>query len=327
MSTTDSTQTTTEVATMRAVVADGWGDTSVLKEAVVPRPAPGLTEIEVEVHAAALNPVDYWHRATGGFGGLKDPAIIGWDVSGVVSRVGGGATPFEVGDEVYGMPLFPKQAGAYAEYVVAPAHQFAPKPAGITHAEAAGLPLVGLTAWQGLVEVANLGQGDRVLIHAAGGGLGHVAVQIAKARGAHVIGTASAGKHEWLKSLGVDELIDYNAVEFTDVVSDLDLVFDTIGGETGDRSIDVIRDGGRLVTVKNGSPSDAAKAKADARGVRHRWILVEPDQAGLVELTKLVESGQLKLEVAKTFPLSEAAAAHALGEQGSTAGKIVLEVR
>jgi NADPH:quinone reductase-like Zn-dependent oxidoreductase len=327
MSATDQHQTTTETTTMRAIVADGWGDTGVLREAIVPRPAPGLTEIEVEVHAAALNPVDLWTRATGGFGQLGDPAIIGWDVSGVVTRVGGGATPYEVGDEVFGMPLFPAQAGAYAEYVVGPAHQFAPKPAGLSHAQASALPLVGLTAWQGLVEVGHLEAGQRVLIHAAGGGLGHIAVQIATARGVHVIGTASAGKHEWLRSLGVDELIDYRAVDFTSAVSDLDLVFDTVGDDTADRSVDVLRDGGRLVTVKNGSPSDAAAAKAAARGISTRWILVEPDRLGLLELTKLVDAGKLEVEVAQTFPLSEVAAAHTLLEQGSTAGKIVLEVR
>lgn len=314
-------------ATMRAITTPQWG---VARDALVAQtiatPQPGPTEVLVEVHAVGINPVDWKSRASGSFNLWGDPVILGWDVSGVVVATGGGATLYEVGDEVFGMPRFPHQAGAYADYVAAPSRQLAPKPAGLSHVEAAALPLVGLTAWQGLAEVAKVQPGQRVLVHAAGGGLGHVAVQIAKALGAHVIGTASAGKHDWLRSLGADELIDYRTTDFADAVSDLDVVFDGIGGEYTERSVDVVRDGGTIVVLP--SPvSPAAAERAAARGITTGWTLVEPDRHGLLNLAELVEPGQLKPEIAATFPLDQVAAAHELGEAGHTAGKIVLEVR
>lgn len=321
------TTTQAPATTMRAIVADGFGPTDVLHEAAVPRPTPGATEILVEVHAAGVNPVDWKSRAAGGFGLWEDPVIIGWDVSGVVVETGGGATLYEVGDEVYGMPRFPHQAGAYAEYVAAPSRHFAPKPASLTHAEAAGLPLVGLTAWQGLVEVAGLASGQRVLIHGAGGGLGHVAVQVAKARGAWVAGTASAGKHDWLRGLGADELVDYRSADFAEVLEDVDVVFNTVGDAYDAGSLAVLRDGGTLVSIPGDGPSEETVRAAAARGIRTGWTLVEPDRHGLLALAELVEAGKLRPEIAATFPLADAAAAHALGEEGHTAGKIVLEVR
>ena len=315
-------------ATMRALTTPAWGPArEALAGATVATPEPGPTEVLVEVHAAGINPVDWKSRASGSFGLWGDPVILGWDVSGVVVATGGGASLYAVGDEVFGMPRFPHQAGAYAEYVAAPSRQFAPKPASLSHVEAAALPLVGLTAWQGLAEVAKVQAGQRVLVHAAGGGLGHVAVQIAKALGAHVIGTASAGKHDWLRSLGADELVDYRTTDFAEVLSDIDVVFDGIGGDSTDRSVDVLRDGGVLVTLPGGPPSPDAAARAAARSISAAWTLVEPDRHGLLALAELVESGKLKPEIAATFPLEEVAAAHELGEEGHTAGKIVLEVR
>lgn len=321
------TTTTAPPTTMRAIVADGFGAPDVLREATVARPEAGATEIVVEVHAAGVNPVDWKSRAAGGFGLWDDPVIVGWDVSGVVVETGGGATLYEVGDEVYGMPRFPRQAGAYAEYVVAPSRHFASKPAGLTHVEAAALPLVGLTAWQGLIEVAGVSAGQRVLIHGAGGGLGHVAVQIAKARGAWVAGTASAGKHEWLRGLGADELVDYRTADFAEVLEDIDVVFNTVGDAYDGGSLTVLRDGGTLVSIPGDGPSEQTVQAAAARGIRTGWTLVEPDRHGLLALTELVEAGALRPEIAATFPLADAAAAHALGEVGHTAGKIVLEVR
>lgn len=321
------TQTKPVAATMRAVTTPQWGAaTDALVPQTVATPQPGPTEILVEVHAVGINPVDWKSRASGSFDLWGDPVILGWDVSGVVVATGGGASLYEVGDEVFGMPRFPHQAGAYAEYVAAPSRQFAPKPARLSHVEAAALPLVGLTAWQGLAEVAKVQPGQRVLVHAAGGGLGHVAVQVAKALGAHVIGTASAGKHDWLRSLGADELIDYRTTDFTDAVSDVDVVFDGIGGDYAERSVDVVSDGGTIVVLP--SPvSPAAIERAAARDITIGWTLVEPDRHGLLKLAELVESGQLKPEIAATFPLSQVATAHELGEEGHTAGKIVLEVR
>ncbi|MGW7428507.1 NADP-dependent oxidoreductase [Streptomyces sp. NPDC054861] len=307
--------------TMRAVTATEWGGPEVLTETRVARPEPGPTEILVRVHAAGLNPIDWKSRATGGFGMWDETPVLGYDVSGVVEAVGLGVTLYAPGDEVFGMPEFPRQAGGYAEYVAAPARHFARKPASLSHVEAAALPLAGLTAWQALVETAALRPGQRVLVHAAAGGVGHLAVQIAKARGAYVLGTASAAKHEFLRSLGVDEPVDYTTTDFAETVRDVDVVLDCFGGDYGTRSLPVLRDGGTLVTL----PSPDA-VPAPERGIRTGFTLVEPDYAGLLGLAELVESGRLRPEVDTVLPLAEAAKAHELGESGRTRGKIVLTV-
>ncbi|MEV6840210.1 NADP-dependent oxidoreductase [Streptomyces sp. NPDC051133] len=306
---------------MRAVVVEQWGGAENLVEREVARPEPGLNEVLVRVHAAGVNPVDWKTRASGALVEWGAVPAVGWDVSGTVEAVGPGVGMFRPGDEVFGMPLFPRQAGAYAEYVVAPARHLAPKPAGLTHVEAAALPLAALTAWQALVDTADVRPGERVLVHAAAGGVGHLAVQIAKARGAYVIGTASAGKHDLVRELGADEVVDYRAVRFEDVVSDVDVVLDGLGGETAERSLKVLRTGGRLVTLPG--PDDVPAAQD---GVRAVWMLVEPDHLGLREITALVERGALKPVVDAVVPLAEAAKAHEIGEQGRTTGKIVLTV-
>ncbi|MEU9993929.1 NADP-dependent oxidoreductase [Streptomyces sp. NPDC050848] len=306
---------------MRAVVVEQWGGPEQLVEREVERPEPGLNEVLVRVHAAGVNPVDWKTRASGALIDWDALPIVGWDVSGTVEAVGPGVGNLRVGDEVFGMPLFPRQAGGYAEYVVAPARHLAPKPASLTHVEAAALPLAALTAWQALVDAADVQPGERVLVHAAAGGVGHLAVQIAKARGAYVIGTASAAKHELLRELGADEAVDYREARFEDVVSDVDIVLDALGGETAERSLKVLRTGGRLITLPG--PDDVPAAP---EGVRAAWVLVEPDHLGLREITALVESGALRPVVDTVLPLSEAAKAHELGERGRTTGKIVLSV-
>ncbi|MFD8749582.1 NADP-dependent oxidoreductase [Kitasatospora sp. NPDC059577] len=306
---------------MRAVVVEQWGGPENLVEREVERPEPGLGEVLVRVHAAGVNPVDWKTRAGGALIEWGDVPAVGWDVSGTVEAVGPGVGLFRPGDEVFGMPLFPRQAGAYAEYAVAPARHLARKPAALTHVEAAALPLAALTAWQALVDTADVRPGERVLVHAAAGGVGHFAVQIAKARGAYVIGTASAGKHDLLRELGADEVVDYRTVRFEDVVSDVDVVLDGIGGETAKRSLDVLRPGGRLVTLPG--PDDLPAAPD---GVRAVWVLVEPDHLGLREIAALAERGALRPVVETVLPLEQAAKAHELGEQGRTTGKIVLTV-
>ncbi|MFI9161077.1 NADP-dependent oxidoreductase [Kitasatospora aureofaciens] len=306
---------------MRAVVVEQWGGPEQLVERELARPEPGLNEVLVRVHAAGVNPVDWKTRASGGLIEWGAVPAVGWDVSGTVEAVGPGVGVHRPGDEVYGMPLFPRQAGAYAEYVVAPARHLAPKPASLTHVEAAALPLAGLTAWQALVDAADVRPGERVLVHAAAGGVGHLAVQIAKARGAHVIGTASAGKHGLLRELGADEVIDYRAVRFEDAASDVDVVLDGLGGGTAERSLAVLRPGGRLITLPG--PDDVPAARD---GVRASWVLVEPDHLGLRELTALADRGALRPVVETVLPLGQAAKAHELGERGRTTGKIVLAV-
>ncbi|WP_435841457.1 NADP-dependent oxidoreductase [Streptomyces griseofuscus] len=307
--------------TMRAVVVEQWGGAESLVEREMPRPEPGLGEVLVRVHAAGVNPVDWKTRASGALIEWGAVPAVGWDVSGTIEAVGPGVGIFRPGDEVFGMPSFPRQAGAYAEYVVAPARHLAPKPAALTHVEAAALPLAALTAWQALVDTAGLRPGERVLVHAAAGGVGHLAVQIAKARGAYVIGTAGAAKHDLVRRLGADEAIDYRAVRFEDVVSDVDVVLDGLGAETAERSLKVLRPGGRLITLPG--PDDVPTARD---GVRAVWMLVEPDHLGLREITALVERGALRPVIDTVVPLAEAAKAHEIGERGRTAGKIVLSV-
>jgi NADPH:quinone reductase-like Zn-dependent oxidoreductase len=307
---------------MRAVTQDEFGGPEVLRVVETERPVPGATEVLVRVHAAGINPVDWKSRAHEIFLG-KPPYVLGWDVSGVVEEVGFGATGFQLGDEVLGMPWFPRQAGAYAEYVTAPSRQFVRKPPGLSHVEAAALPLAGLTAWQGLVDVANVQAGQRVLVDAAAGGVGHLAAQIAKARGAYVLGTASAAKHDFLRSLGVDEPIDYHDKNAT--ASDLDVVYGLVGEQSDLRWLAGIRKGGLLISVPGGV-AESVVAKADELGVRTAPQLVEPDQVGLLGLTALIESGKLRVHVEQAFPLEEVGKAHELGEAGRLSGKIVLTV-
>lgn len=310
---------------MTAVSQDELGGPEVLKLVEAERPAPGPTEVLVRVHAASVNPTDWKSRASGGFLG-DPPFVLGWDVSGVVEATGIGAALHKPGDEVFGMLRYPFSHGAYAEYVTAPARTFARKPRGVDHVQAAALPLAALTAWQALVDTAGLRGGQRVLIHAAAGGVGHLAVQIAKARGAYVIGTASAAKHDLLRELGADELIDYRSVDFAQAVRDVDVVLDTMGGDHGERSLATMRPGGVIVSIVLSVLDEGLTAKAQALGIRAEDILVEPDHAALKAIAALVEAGKLRAELDTVLPLAEAAKAHERGETGRTTGKIVLEV-
>lgn len=307
---------------MRAIRQTVLGGPEVLDEVEVERPAPGPSELLVRVRAAGLNPTDWKHRENGGF--LKEPPfVLGWDVSGVVEAVGLGVALFEPGDEVFGMLPYPYGAGSHAEYVTAPARSFARKPASVDHEQAGALPLAALTAWQALVDTADVRPGQRVLIHAAAGGVGHLAVQIAKARGAYVIGTASAAKHDFLRELGVDEPVDYQKTDFAEAVRHVDVVLDTIGGDYRFRSLRVLRPGGLLVTLLPSGATDFIE-EADKLGVRAVEMLVEADHAGMNAIAELVEGGKLRATIAGSFPLAEAAKAHALGDTGRTTGKLVL---
>ncbi|MFG2269794.1 NADP-dependent oxidoreductase [Streptomyces chartreusis] len=312
------------VNTMRAISQDVLGGPEVLKEVRIERPAPRPNEVLVRVRAAGVNPTDWKHRENGGFLG-EPPFVLGWDVSGVVEAVGIGVAAFRPGDEVFGMLPYPFGHGSHAEYVIAPVRALTHKPSVIGHTEAGALPLVSLTAWQALTEHSDVRPGQRVLIHAAAGGVGHVAVQIAKARGAHVIGTASAGKHEFLRGLGADEVIDYRETDFTEAVKDVDVVLDTLGGETSVRSLRVLRPGGVVVSILPVG-SDEFGEEAERLGVRAVRMLLDADRAGMQAIAELVEQGKLRPEIARTFPLADAAEAHALGETGRTTGKLVLTV-
>jgi NADPH:quinone reductase-like Zn-dependent oxidoreductase len=311
------------LATMRAMTVTSFGGPEVLQPADLPRPEPLPTEVLVRVVAAGVNPVDWKTRAGRGVAAvLGDPPFVpGWDVAGVVEEVGPGVTTLAPGDEVFGMPWFPRAAGAYAEYVTAPSRQFARKPAELTFPQAGGLALAGLTAWQILVDTANLQPGQRVLITAAAGGVGHLAAQVAKARGAFVLGTARAAKHDALRRFGVDQPIDYTTTDVAAVAGQVDVVVDLVGGSAD--LVPALRPGGLFVDVPSGAPADVADL-VRAHDARYTGFLVEPDHEGLYALTQIVEDGELTVEVAGTFPLEDAAEAHRRGEIGRTTGKLVL---
>jgi NADPH:quinone reductase-like Zn-dependent oxidoreductase len=307
---------------MHAVRQETLGGPEVLELVEVPRPAPVPTEVLVRVRAAGVNPVDWKTRARGGF--LGDPPFtVGWDVAGVVEEVGFGVTRFAPGDRVFGMPRFPREAAAYAEYATSPSRQLARTPEELSDVEAAALPLAGLTAWQALVETAAVAAGHRVLVLGAAGGVGHLAVQIAKARGAYVIGTASAAKHDFLSSLGVDEAVDYASEKVGERVGNVDVVFDVVGDDAED-ALSTVRDGGIVVTLSGSAAGPLRELGGDR--VRVESILVEPDRTGMEAIAGLAEAGTLRPHVSKTFSLRDAGRAHEHGETGRTQGKLVLTV-
>ncbi len=309
--------------TMKAVCIYRYGGPEVLVYEDAPRPHPVAGEILVRVHAAGINPVDWKIRE----GHLKAmvphtlPLILGWDVSGVIEAVGPGAARLKVGDEVFSRPDIARD-GAYAEFIVIREAEVALRPKSIDHVHAAALPLGGLTCWQSLFTAAGLAAGQRVLIHAAAGGVGHLAVQLAKWKGAHVIGTASARNHEFLSQLGADQVVDYDTERFEEVVQPVDVVFDTLGGDVQARSWKILKPGGILVSIA--SPPDAATAAA--HGVRQAFVFTQPDAAQLAEIARLVEAEKLKVIVETILPLSDATRGQELSERGHTRGKIVLRV-
>lgn len=311
---------------MRAIQMDEFGGPDVLAPVDVLEPALLPTEVLVRTAWAGVNPVDWKTRA--GKGMVKAigplPWIPGWDVAGTVEDVGDGVTRFQPGDAVFGMPWFPRRASAYAEFVSAPSRQLAAVPEGVDLTTAGALPLAGLTAWQTLVDVAALEADQRVLVTAAAGGVGHLAVQLAAARGAHVVGTARGANHEFLRGLGADEVIDYTKTSVPEQAGELDVVLDLAGVEPA-RLLDTLRPGGLLIRAT--PRHDAALQKeAEGRGVRTTSFLVEPDGAGLESLAGLVSGGDLRVEIAETFPLAQAAEAHRRSGQGHTRGKLVLAV-
>lgn len=286
------------------------------------RPSPKDGEILIKVQAAGINPVD--RAVSAGFYPLlgAPPFTVGWDVAGEVAAVGKGVKAFKVGERVFGMPRFPKQAAAYAEYVASPAADVTATPDAISDEEAAALPLAGLTAWLGLVRTAKLKAGEKVLVQGAAGGVGHLAVQIAKALGAHVTATASAGKLDYLRGIGADVALDAKAGPQA-AGTDFDVVFDPISGDNAEASLTALKNGGRLIVLL--PPSDTAKAQAEAEGKQLTRIDVAANGEDMAALADLVERGLLKPHVAKTFPLEQAGAAQAFLDT-KPIGKIVLTV-
>lgn len=316
--------------TMRAVVFDEPGSADVMRVAEVPVPAPALSEVLVRIVAAGVNPIDAKTRSGRGVAGLIDrwPSTLGFDFSGVVV-----ASPYEThelqpGTEVYGMLPFPRSGGSYAEYAVVPSLSVARKPASLSHVEAAGVPLAALTAWGLVVETAHAHEGQRMLIHAGSGGVGHFAVQLAAYFGAQVTATGSEHNLPWLRELGAAVAIDYATTRFEDVVGEMDVVIDLVGNvhdDTGSRSLGVLRAGGLYVMVPTGGwPGYAAEAAA--AGVRATGYKVVPDGSVLATLARLLDSGAIQVFIGGVHDLADAAAAHVEVERGHARGKVVLTV-
>ncbi len=315
---------------MRAIVFDGFGGPAVLREAMIPVPRPVMSEVLVRVVAAGVNPIDAKTRSGAGVSGAIAgfPSTLGYDFSGVVVSAPYESHPFPPGTEVYGMTSFPRSAGSYADYTVAPTLSLARKPSSLSHAEAAAVPLAALTAWGLVVETARAHEGQRVLIHAGAGGVGHFAVQLAAYFGAQVIATGSAANLPWLRELGASVVIDYATTRFEDIVGTVDVVIDLIGNvhdDTGSRSLGVLRPGGLYVLVPTGGWAGYAQAAA-AAGVRATSYKVVPDGAVLSTLSRLLDSSAIRVFVDQVYELGEAAAAHRDVERGHARGKIVLAV-
>lgn len=311
---------------MKAFVLDELGAADVLQLSEIETPTTQSDQVLIQVKAISINPVDVKSRGGKGvYGRLKEikPLILGWDVSGVVTEVGSDVTEFKAGDEVFGMVNFPGQGQVYAEYVAAPASHLALKPENTSHEEAAAATLAALTAYQGLVQQANVQSGQKVLIHAASGGVGHFAVQIAKHLGASVIGTSSAANKEFVLGLGADEHIDYRAVKFEEVASDLDFVLETIGGDQIDRSLQVVKKGGTMISIPSGL-SEQITEKAKAKGINGFFFLVQSNGADMKVIAEWLERGIIKAHVSKTYPFAEMARAHEHVETGRTVGKVVV---
>jgi NADPH:quinone reductase-like Zn-dependent oxidoreductase len=320
--------------TMKAIRQYGHGGPEVLKYEDAPKPSAKAGEVLIAIHAAAVNPVDWklreGRRGGNASGGTTEPTIPGFDVAGVIESVGQGVTKFKRGDEVFAMTSLRLGAGgggtggAYAEYVAVSDNQVAKKPANVDFEHAAAVPLAALTAWQALFETAKLSQGQTVLIHAGAGGVGHFAVQMAKARGAKVIATASSTENlAFLKQIGADVIINYKEQKFEDVAKEVDVVLDTIAGETQERSFACLKEGGFLVSILQ--QPDAEKLKQHK--VRGAVMLVKPNGTQLSEIATLIEAGKIKPEVSATFPLTEAGKAQELSKAGHVRGKIALKVR
>lgn len=305
---------------MCAVRFHDYGPPEVLVVDQVPRPMPGEREVCVRVHAAGVNPIDWKFRA----GYLKEfmpvqlPFTPGYDLAGTVEAVGPGVTAFAPGEAVFG-----RGAGSYAEYAIAPVTALARKPASITFEEAATIPIGGVTSWAGLFDAAGLESGQRLLVQGAAGGTGSYAVQLGRWKGAYVIGTASTRNLDAVRALGAQEVVDYTTTSVEQVVSGVDVVFETVGGETTEQSWQLLKPGGILIAVAGMADEEAARQ----HGVRTSGVQAPPDISGILrQIAELIESGVVRAEVGTVFPLDEVVQAHTLSETGHGRGRIVLQV-
>lgn len=308
---------------MKAIRIHEFGELDTLELEDIDIPQPAADEVLIRVFASAVNPVD--QKTVSGTAQEKFPTklplTIGWDVSGVIEKIGEKVRNFHIGDEVYGRP-YPTTNGAFAEYLVIKASEIALKPKSLDHLNAAAVPLAGLTAWQGLFKFGKLEKGQEVLIHAASGGVGSFAVQFAKWKGAYVIGTGSGENLAFIKQLGADEAIDYKTQNFEEVVTDADLVFDLIGHDTQQRSLQVIKPGGRLVTTIMPEFKDEAKEKH----IQLEGFTAQSYPEDLEKIAELIDQGMVSPVVSGVLSLEDAVKAERLNAQGNTRGKIVIKV-
>ncbi|MFC3157066.1 NADPH:quinone reductase [Chryseobacterium arachidis] len=309
---------------MKAIVLKEAGSVENLAYVELAKPTINEGEVLIKVKAISINPVDVKSRAGKGvYGRIKteNPLILGWDISGIVEETK--SSDFKVGDEVFGMVNFPGHGKAYAEYVAAPANQLALKPKNISFEDAAASTLVALTAYQALVHNANIQPGQNVLVHAASGGVGHIAVQIAKHLGAKVTGTSSAKNKDFVLSLGADSHIDYHGFDWKSAGRTFDFVLDTIGGDNIDHSLEVTKEGGSIISIPTGL-NEQVTSKAESKGVKGYFILVQSSGEDMKQIASLLESGAVKPHVSKIFPFEQMREAHLEQETGRTVGKIVV---
>ena len=314
---------------MKAIILEQAGDADNLKLTELPQPSIQDNEVLIKTKAVSINPVDIKTRMGKSlYNELKSKntaIILGWDVSGVVTEAGKEVTEFKEGDEVFGMVNFPGHGRAYAEYIAAPSSDLALKPATISHEEAAAATLAALTAWQAIVTHGKVSKGQKVVIQAASGGVGHYAVQIAKYLGAYVVGTSSAANKDFVMSLGADEHIDYKKHRIDEVVNDADFVLDPIGGDNIDSSLSAVKKGGTVIMLPSFFKEQIAE-KSKARGVNGYYFSVQSNGEDMKKLAELLEKGIIRSHVSQTFPLDKIGEAHLQIETGRTVGKIVLTI-
>ncbi len=316
-------------ATMKAVRIHGYGGPEKLVYEDAPRPEIGPGEVLIRTKAVGVNPIDY--RTRSGFGVArywKDktfPLILGWDISGVVEACASDVTGFVPGDSVFGLIRFSQPGSCYAEYVAAPASQLTKKPAGISHTQAAAIPLAALTAWQMMFDTAHLAAGQKLLVHAGAGGVGHFAIQLGKWKGAEVTTTASGRNEAFVRELGADHFIDYGKSHFEEIAKDIDVQLDTVGKAVQERGWGVLKKDGIIVSVVP-EAGPLSQETAASFGVRAANVFVKPDGATMAELAKLADSGKLRPHIDAVFPLVETARAHEHVAGGHTRGKVVLSL-
>lgn len=304
---------------MKAIRIDEYGEENVLKIVEVPIPKPKPNEVLVKVKAAGVNPVDWKIRdGAGARFGMMLPIFLGSEIAGVVEEIGDLITDLKIGDEVYGTV----KSGAYAEYALAQAGEMVHKPLSVDFESAGGLALAALTAWQAMFDIADLQSGQKIFITAASGGVGSMAVQLAKAKGAYVIGMSSGKNKDYVKDLGADEFVDYTIVAFEDIVKNMDVVFDTVGGDTFERAYKCLKKGGFIVT----SVAFPSAGTAENYGVQVARVQCQPNASELIQISELVDADKLRPQVTSVLSIDEIKEAHRLSKTGHTRGKIVLKI-